>query len=151
VQYRYPPDWWRARLDADFYPQAVAAEVVGLRPSLETTSPPDEVAVSHRLGCEADTLHLHLTWTAPAEPLRELTAFAHLLDADGALVAQDDHPPVYGWRPTSGWTPGAVVRDVHMLPRDSAGVQVRYGLYYQAEDGSFVNEVAREFEVVCDG
>ena len=150
VQFRYPLDWWREQLNADITPQTAAPGIVALLPDAETAPPPDALTVEHDLTCTDDALHLHLTWTAPEETLRPLTAFAHLLDADGALVAQDDHPPVYGWRPTQTWQPGAVVRDIHMLPRHPDGERVRYGLYYQADDGTFVNEVERELEVDCD-
>jgi hypothetical protein len=39
------------------------------------------------------------------------TVFAHLLDQDGQLVAQQDSEPVGGSRPTTSWSPGEVIVD----------------------------------------
>jgi len=76
--------------------------------------------------------------------------FVHLLDAEGNILAQADQAaPVYGWRPVSGWLPGEIVRDVYAVERITGAVALRYGLYYQAADGAFVNDLERRVEVVC--
>lgn len=56
-----------------------------------------------------------VVWRAEARPERDYTAFVHLMDASGALVAQDDHPPLGGRYSTSFWAPGEVVRDRYRL------------------------------------
>lgn len=50
-------------------------------------------------------LTITLAWQARAAPSLNLTAFVHLLAADGAIVAQDDHQPTGGRYPTSLWRP----------------------------------------------
>lgn len=147
----YNLDWWRAQLGADIVPHTAAPQFVGFAPGMERSpEAPTDVTTTARLTCTADTITLHTTWTAPQTPLRDLTVFAHLLDADGALLAQDDHAPAYGWHPTSAWHPGEIVQEQHFLPRPDAAHTVRYGLYYQADDASFVNEYEEEVAVQCD-
>lgn len=43
------------------------------------------------------------------------TGFVHLLDQDGRVVAQDDHVPLQGQRPTDTWVGGEVVEDAYEL------------------------------------
>jgi hypothetical protein len=48
----------------------------------------------------------------PEGPVAErYTVFAHLLDEDGQLVAQQDSEPVGGSRPTTTWSLGEVIVD----------------------------------------
>ena len=61
------------------------------------------------------TLKLTLYWQATASPDQTLTAFVHLLDAAGGLIAQSDVPPANGLFPTSVWQPGDVVPSFHTL------------------------------------
>jgi 4-amino-4-deoxy-L-arabinose transferase-like glycosyltransferase len=51
-----------------------------------------------------------------------LVVFVHILDPQGALVAQHDGVPDEGRRPTPFWQPGIVVSDTHsvVLPSDLA-------------------------------
>jgi len=65
------------------------------------------------------------------------------------LAQADQATPVYGWRPVSGWLPGEIVRDVYAVERITEAVALRYGLYYQAADGAFVNDLERRVEVAC--
>jgi hypothetical protein len=48
------------------------------------------------------------------------TGFVHLLDANGQIVAQDDHVPLQNQYPTTRWVNGEVVEDrfVLRLPAD---------------------------------
>jgi hypothetical protein len=56
-------------------------------------------------------VRLSLFWQAD-EPVGErFTVFAHLLDQNGRLVAQQDGEPVGGSRPTTSWSAGEVIRD----------------------------------------
>ena len=55
-----------------------------------------------------------LVWQADSVPEADYTVFVHLFD-DGDLVAQDDHPPLYGEYRTSFWEPVDVVRDTYVL------------------------------------
>lgn len=59
---------------------------------------------------------LRLTWQATDAPgAKPLTVFAHLLDADGRVIAQHDSPPANGARPTTGWAVGEFVGDLHEM------------------------------------
>lgn len=59
------------------------------------------------------TLHVALTWEDRVVPAADYTAFAHVLDASGHIVAQaDDQPGPY---PTTLWSPGEKFRDEHAI------------------------------------
>lgn len=77
---------------------------------------------------------VQLYWGADAHPTRDWTASVQLLDAEGRLVAQDDHPPLYGFHPTSRWTPDAThVVDAYTLtppPDAPAGEYTLVVLWY---------------------
>jgi hypothetical protein len=79
-------------------------------------------------------LTVTLAWAANAPPLLNLTAFVHLLAADGAILAQDDHQPTGGQYPTSLWRPGEGSLEVYTLtvpPTAPAGpVTLIAGLYH---------------------
>jgi hypothetical protein len=70
----------------------------------------------------------------PEGPVAErYTVFAHLLDKDGQLVAQQDSEPVGGSRPTTSWSLGEVIVD-HLgilIPPDLNGgeYQLVVGMY----------------------
>ena len=58
---------------------------------------------------EGDNLLVSLAWEASSAPPQDYTAFVHVLDAAGTLIAQTDRPP--GGYPTSDWRPGEIVID----------------------------------------
>lgn len=62
-----------------------------------------------------DRLIVELAWQAIAPPQHDYTIFVQLLDADGALVAQVDTPPLGGTRPTGQWAVGETVSDRYAL------------------------------------
>jgi 4-amino-4-deoxy-L-arabinose transferase-like glycosyltransferase len=69
---------------------------------------------------EGDVITVTLVWHAEAPLDRNYTAFVHLLDSNGKLVDQSDHPPLNGDYPTSFWKAGDVVRDPHRLTIEGA-------------------------------
>lgn len=75
------------------------------------------------------------TWRAREDVQAEYTAFVHVLNAQGDLVAQHDQPPRQGCYPSSVWRAGDVVPDTILieqakLERLSPGrYTVRLGLY----------------------
>jgi hypothetical protein len=88
---------------------------------------------------QAPMLRLALYWEAQGRPDQDWRVKAHLLGADGQLVAQaDSQHPVRGSRPTSGWEAGQVVRDVHDFPltpgTDLRTAHISVGLYQIAGD-----------------
>jgi hypothetical protein len=64
---------------------------------------------------EYGQLSLILFWAAEAAPTRDYKVFAHLLDAQGQLVAQHDSMPARWHRPTTSWAPGEAIADQHRL------------------------------------
>lgn len=72
-------------------------------------------------------------WRAQQSSETSYTGFVHLLDQDGRIVAQDDHVPQQGRRPTNTWLSGEVVEDDYelRLPADLAPGRYRLvvGLY----------------------
>jgi hypothetical protein len=93
--------------------------------------------------CEADDgIRVKIVWFArqPAQK-PDLSVFVHLLNTEGAVIAQaDSNAPVYGWYPTSRWThAGEAITDDYVLPRLSNGVSIRLGMYEQPAPGQFRN------------
>lgn len=74
---------------------------------------------------------VRLWWRGLSAPTFDATVFVHLLDADGALLAQDDRRPWGGQYPTQIWGAGERVQTTHSISvPDGAGVaEVRVGLY----------------------
>ncbi len=65
---------------------------------------------------EQRALDVTLYWRATAPTGEDYTVFVQLLTPDGGLVAQHDGRPLYGYLPTSDWSPGDIVPDRHRLP-----------------------------------
>jgi hypothetical protein len=61
------------------------------------------------------TLELTLLWKALATADRSLKVFAHVLNREGALVAQQDGEPCLGACPTDSWVAGEYLRDVYRI------------------------------------
>ncbi len=80
----------------------------------------------------AEQLEVTLTWQAEANMERAYTAFVHLLDSQGTLVAQLDRPP--GGYPTNDWQPGELVVDRYVVPLPgtltSGTYTIETGFYY---------------------
>lgn len=54
-------------------------------------------------------------WAALQPIEASYTGFVHLVDQEGRIVAQDDHLPLRGQRPTDAWVGGEVVEDGYEL------------------------------------
>ena len=88
-----------------------------------------------------------LYWQAITKPDRDYSVFVHASDraaieGPDAIVAQaDSTAPVYGWYPTSRWSPGEIVRDDYVLtsPTDRPAKIAAVGLYYQDAAGAYHN------------
>ncbi len=74
-------------------------------------------------------------WTTAAPLDTNYTIFAHLVDAEGNIIAQQDQQPLGGRYPTTVWEPGEVVNDTISisLPAEAAGKTacLRLGMYNQ--------------------
>jgi hypothetical protein len=115
-------------------------------PSRSFTPPPMEVTVEAAFGAAIDLLGFDMAAARPGEPLaltlywqpREIvatrySAFVHVLNPQGEIVAQSDATPGQGTRPTTGWLPPEVITDRHTLALPaglpSGEYAVRAGLY----------------------
>jgi hypothetical protein len=76
-----------------------------------------------------DSLRVTLWWQAEGKPQTDYTVFVHALDASGQLAGQHDSPPANGFRPTSAWTAGEIVKDIHYFTVDRVVGEIAVGLY----------------------
>ena len=79
-------------------------------------------------------VNLKLYWQAFAKMNSDYTAFVHVLDASGKVVAQRDASPRNGTYPTSIWDVGEIVSDEYALvvpPAARAPFTVEIGMYEQ--------------------
>lgn len=80
------------------------------------------------------TVALTLHWQAQTRPDLPYTVFAHLMDADGVMRAQNDGMPAANALPTSCWLPGEVIEDRRPIeiPADAppGAYTAQVGLYY---------------------
>jgi hypothetical protein len=108
-----------------------------------------------------DILTFSMLWRAAAAEDQDYTVFIQLLDEGGSLRGQIDRSPMGGFRPTSTWQPGEVIRDNYgfELPSDLAPghYQLIGGIYLPANgerlsltsaDGLQLGDHARLAEVV---
>nr|MBC8492511.1 hypothetical protein [Chloroflexota bacterium] len=63
-----------------------------------------------------DELGFYLYWQAESQPDKDWTVFVHILDASGQFITQRDVMPAEGEAPTSHWSPGGFVEDLHRIP-----------------------------------
>jgi hypothetical protein len=77
-----------------------------------------------------------LAWQSLGETDRSYTAFVHLLNDAGQVVAQDDHLPLQGRRPTNSWLPGEIIVDQHTLPLPTDLPPGRYRLEFGLYDAN---------------
>jgi hypothetical protein len=86
-----------------------------------------------------EMVRLTLFWQADATPSERYTVFAHVVDEQGRLVAQQDSEPSGGSRPTSTWEPDEVIAD-HvgiLMPLDAASGPHRLVVgMYQPDSGN---------------
>jgi hypothetical protein len=67
-------------------------------------------------------------WEAAEAVENDYTVFFHLVDESGYVHAQRDRAPAQGFYPTSAWTPGEVVADMHCLQIPPQLAPGQYGL-----------------------
>jgi mannosyltransferase len=63
----------------------------------------------------ASSVTVTLYWMALRSIQATYQVFLHVLDASGSIVAQSDGVPASGAWPTTAWTPGSPVTDIHTL------------------------------------
>ena len=97
----------------------------------------DEIALTNyqlQIDHASSLVHLALYWRGLKKPGKAYTAFVHLLDASGQVVAQKDAQPRDGNYPTSIWDVGEIVKDEYDLtiPSDAhSPFTIEIGMYEQ--------------------
>jgi hypothetical protein len=99
----------------------------------------DQIALrGYTISRSANALDLTLQWQALSQPLHAYTVFAHVVDANGRQVGQQDNMPVRDQSPTSCWVLGEIVTDPYSITiaPDAAGpLTIEVGLY-RADTGA---------------
>jgi mannosyltransferase len=99
-------------------------------------------------------LPITLYWRSTATPAGDLLVFIHLVDAQtGETVGQVDGIPANSLRMTSGWRPGEVIIDSHLLPFPADLQPGRYQVYiglYDSDSGERL-PVMLQGDVQSDG
>jgi hypothetical protein len=156
--YRFPVAWWDQQIGR-VYLSSPDYGLVAIRraPILSNPEMPSVTEVAYDIVmqkldiCEAeDTIRLKIVWSARQPSQKpDLSVFVHLLNAEGAVIAQaDSNAPVYGWYPTSHWThAGEAITDDYVLPRLTEGVSIKLGMYEQPTPQQFVNHGVVEREL----
>lgn len=75
-----------------------------------------------------ETLRLVLFWQPSRTIQPNLVVFVHVLNSEGALMAQHDGVPDEGRQPTPFWQPGVVISDAHSITLPSEMAPGRYTL-----------------------
>ncbi len=68
-----------------------------------------------RLELEGDVVRVQAWWRSEARVSKDYTAFVHLYDEHGAVLAAGDAPPLEGAFPSSLWDPGDLIVDEYLL------------------------------------
>ncbi len=93
----------------------------------------DEVLLTGYSILPDPVLKVEFVWQAAREIDQDYHAFVHLLDEEGNIVAQSDGQPANWTRPTTGWTPGEYISDIHefQLPESARrdNLRLHVGLY----------------------
>ena len=150
--YERPVAWWEHQLESTISLDAVAPEIIEIRPSprLASASPAPLLALENGVVIQdavlqwedPSTLRLQVDWLAERTLSHDYSVAVHLVKADPPagpddILAQADRAhPVEGWYPTTRWSAGEAVRDYYRIPVDSntSPAAVRIGMYRQAGD-----------------
>jgi hypothetical protein len=84
----------------------------------------------------ADVL-VALEWAAVGDERPALNWFAHVLDASGTILTQQDRPPLNGFAPTNTWEPGSNRVDRLWFPDVPGAAALRIG-WVNPVDGSLL-------------
>ncbi len=96
-------------------------------------------------------LELRLAWQALAASPVPLKVFVHLRDDAQNVLAQDDHEPYFGLRPTTLWETGERINDTYRIPVPAGLPAGAYGLWlgmYEPESGQRLTLTTAEGEAL---
>ncbi len=96
-----------------------------------------------------EIVQLALFWRAAAPIEERYKVFVHILDEDGAIVAQTDREPGGNLLPTTIWAPGESIVDRYgvLLPADAAAGAYRIVVGMYTLDGERLRIVDEEVDV----
>ncbi len=99
--------------------------------SKDGAPPADSIEPNPEQQFSSLTSQLALYWQTTAPLAASYTVFIHWRAPDGFVHGQADGPPVNDHYPTTAWSPGEIVQDIHPLPPiDSSQVDhLAIGLY----------------------
>ena len=127
------PDNWQERAlweNASFASEQSAAGHRVLLFKLDPSPVPDRAGGwrfgpilldAYGITTDQNGIRVSINWSAPQSPEQDYTWFVHLVDQNGAIVAQQDRAPWGGSLPTSAWVPGATVQDRLFFPFENPG------------------------------
>lgn len=153
--------WWEARLGTPIYLSAAGPYLVQIDTAPHLADSPIELpenpdapipvfALSSQIHCTPDYFLLEVEWASPETPTRNLSILVHLLNTEGAVIAQgDQNAPVYGWRPMTTFMPNEIITDIYPLPRREDSLTVKFGLYEQLPSGAFQNYNVQYLPIEC--
>ncbi len=122
---------------------------------LAAVEPPPRFGEAVRLvaaSVETTTGEVRLCWQAERALQRDYTVFVHAYDAEGALLATGDGPPMGGAFPTSLWQRGDRIRDRHALPPEALRQAERVVVgWYDPESGARLPALADGVPLPADG
>jgi hypothetical protein len=93
------------------YTSVEPAIILNISAKFEDNISLDSVSISDTAIRAGEPICVELTWTAGRTPSTDYTAFVHLLDANGQIVAQSDLSPGNGFAPTTAWQPAQAIVD----------------------------------------
>jgi hypothetical protein len=126
--------------EVEYLPETLRLSQAG---SVEQIAQPEpfEVTFGKRIGLRlsgysvtANELRVELAWTNVSAVDQQLTAFVHIYDPQGQLVAQQDGYPLLGLVPPWLAQTGETVHDVRHIPLTASHYVVGVGMY-DAETG----------------
>jgi hypothetical protein len=68
-----------------------------------------------------EDVSVSLYWRVDGDLADLYHTYVHLVDEEGRAIAQSDHRPGQEYYPSSIWTPGEILLDVHVLPMPADG------------------------------
>ena len=71
--------------------------------------------IGYDVQATASQIDLTLDWAALVQPPHAYTVFAHVVDATGQSVGQQDNMPLHDQLPTSCWRPGEYISDPYTI------------------------------------
>jgi 4-amino-4-deoxy-L-arabinose transferase-like glycosyltransferase len=81
------------------------------------------------LGMQDGSRSLAFHWQCLSQPDRDYTLFVHMLDKNGAIIAQEDAQPLGGAYPTSMWDAQEQIVDAASIQLPPAAATLRIGWY----------------------